>query len=253
MSALTRLESWLQAAVEGPARWLTGQRVQPVEIARRLVVAMDDAILVTGDRPLAPNRYEVTVAEADHAAMAGIVDALQREFERFVETEASGRGYRLAGAPRVVIGVAAGHPSGRATVVATHEAPPPGEAPGATRVMPVVEARPASGRVPAPVAGSLTLSALDGATWQVARGTRLDVGRDRACHVVLEDGSVSRRHATVAWTEVASTGPALEIEDLDSTNGTVVDGRRVRHAVVRPGGLVQFGDVSMRVGEGDRS
>jgi hypothetical protein len=240
VDALARLESWLQAIVEGPARWLTSQRMQPLEIARRLSVAMDDGILVTGDRPLAPNRYSVTLGEADHAPLAGITDSLQREFERFVEDEALGRGYRLAGPPRVELYVDKNHASGRVTVVATHDGTPV-NAPTPTRVLQsLVRPRRTS---------SVVLRAM-GKSWTVVAGDRLIVGRDASSDIVLDDESVSRRHASVVFTMVRGKTPALEVEDCGSTNRTRVDGREIKSGVVLPGATLTFGSVEVKVTDG---
>jgi pSer/pThr/pTyr-binding forkhead associated (FHA) protein len=46
-----------------------------------------------------------------------------------------------------------------------------------------------------------------------------EVGRSRDCGIVLEDSSISRRHA-----EVRPAGSGWTIEDLDSTNGVRVNG-----------------------------
>ena len=237
VEALARLESWLQALVEGPARWLTGQRLQPVEIARQLSVAMDDGILVTGDQPLAPNRYAVTLGEADHAPLAGIMDSLQREFERFVDAEASGRGYRLAGPPRVDLRLEIAHPSGRVTVVATHDSPPPGE-PAPTRALQtIMHPRPAS---------AIVLQAL-GKSWPLVAGDRLTVGRDPSSDIVLDHESVSRTHASIAFTMVRGKTPAIEVDDRGSRNRTWLDGREIDSAVVLPGATLTFGSVEMKV------
>ena len=240
VDALGRLESWLQAVVEGPARWLTGQRLQPVEIARQLVVAMDDGILVTGERPLAPNRFVATLGEPDHAPLAGITGSLERELERFVEAEASGRGYRLAGPPRVELRLDAAHASGRVTVVATHDAPSD-TTPAPTRAL---QSLPRS-----PRAVGIVLRA-GGASWSLGPGDRLVVGRDATCDIVLDDDTVSRRHASVAFTTVRGKVVAVEVEDLGSTNRTQVDGWVVASGVVLPGSTLRFGDIDVQVSEG---
>lgn len=236
VNALARLESWLQAVVEGPARWLTGQRIQPVEIARRLAVAMDDGILVTGDRPLAPNRYVATLAEADYAPIAGIVESLQREFERFVADEATGRGYRLAGPAHVEVRLDTAYPAGRVTIIATHDAPQR-EVPTVTRAMPT------SPRV----ATGVVVEAL-GNVWPIADGRRYVVGRDAACDIVLDHDSVSRTHAVIVRTNMrGQKTPAVSVVDQGSTNGTWVDGTLVSDAVVLPGVPVRFGTVDVTV------
>jgi predicted component of type VI protein secretion system len=52
------------------------------------------------------------------------------------------------------------------------------------------------------------------------------LGRSRECDVVLSDANVSRRHA-----EIRPAGGAWVVEDLGSTNGVKVNGRRVDGAV----------------------
>jgi hypothetical protein len=69
-------------------------------------------------------------------------------------------------------------------------------------------------------------------------GSYFSIGRDTSCDLALADMTVSRRHAQLERT----TGGWL-LTDLESTNGTRVNGWRVRGKVpVRPGDLVSFGD-----------
>jgi hypothetical protein len=63
------------------------------------------------------------------------------------------------------------------------------------------------------------------------------LGRAEECDIVLEHPRVSRRHA-----ELRSQGPLPCLFDLDSTNGTYVDGTRVSRSVLEPGMLVRIGD-----------
>jgi DNA-binding NtrC family response regulator len=59
---------------------------------------------------------------------------------------------------------------------------------------------------------------------------------------VLEDRALSRRHARLTW-----RGEALFVEDLGSTNGTLVDGERVEQATVAPSQSLSLGGVEVRV------
>ena len=66
---------------------------------------------------------------------------------------------------------------------------------------------------------------------------RCTVGRERAAaDVVLRDPNVSRRHA-----ELTFTGSDWTIEDLNSTNGTLVNNRRITRCPLRSGDLLTFG------------
>jgi pSer/pThr/pTyr-binding forkhead associated (FHA) protein len=67
------------------------------------------------------------------------------------------------------------------------------------------------------------------------------VGRGFAADVVIENQTVSRRHAVLA------SGPdGLRILDDRSSNGTFVNGERVGEAQLRDGDLVAFGIVAAR-------
>jgi FHA domain-containing protein/uncharacterized protein DUF1707 len=64
------------------------------------------------------------------------------------------------------------------------------------------------------------------------------IGRDRECDLAIDDLTVSRIHA-----ELERTADGWMLADLGSTNGTRVNGWRVRDAVrVRAGDLVRFGE-----------
>ena len=69
------------------------------------------------------------------------------------------------------------------------------------------------------------------------------VGRGAECDVVLDDDSVSRRHAELARDERG----LYRVRDLDSANGTFLDGTRLgKDAVrVREGATLRFGDVEL--------
>lgn len=69
----------------------------------------------------------------------------------------------------------------------------------------------------------------------------LSVGRSSSCDVVVNDDRSSRHHADLRW-----TGQQWEVVDLESTNGTYVNGLRVhRPYPVRPGDRVTVGDTTM--------
>lgn len=66
---------------------------------------------------------------------------------------------------------------------------------------------------------------------------RATVGRERSvADVVLRDPNVSRRHAQLTF-----TGSDWSIEDLNSTNGTMVNNRRITRCPLRNGDVLTFG------------
>jgi pSer/pThr/pTyr-binding forkhead associated (FHA) protein len=69
----------------------------------------------------------------------------------------------------------------------------------------------------------------------------MHLGRSTSATVMLEHSSVSRRHAVVA-----RRGEETVILDDRSLNGVVVNGERVREAVLRDGDQITLGQVSLR-------
>lgn len=94
-----------------------------------------------------------------------------------------------------------------------------------------------SNRAPLPAQATAQLvDVVTGDVYQV-NGPACIVGRERAvADVALRDPNVSRRHA-----QLTSTGNDWSIEDLNSTNGTLVNNRRITRCPLRNGDLLTFG------------
>jgi len=76
-------------------------------------------------------------------------------------------------------------------------------------------------------------------------GARFLVGKGPACEVRLSNPHVSRRHAAFELTH-----KGLRITDLDSSNGTTVDGLRIGEAFLRGGERVGLAGTTLRVERG---
>ena len=68
-------------------------------------------------------------------------------------------------------------------------------------------------------------------------GDEMVIGRSPDAHVFLEDDGVSRRHARIERTEDG----ALRLVDLQSTNGTWFEGRRIADRILCDGDKIQIG------------
>ena len=70
--------------------------------------------------------------------------------------------------------------------------------------------------------------------------TEANIGRDPGCELMLDNLGVSRRHAQLREVE----GKFI-VEDLKSTNGVFLNGRRVTSAEVNPGDEIKIGKFSL--------
>jgi pSer/pThr/pTyr-binding forkhead associated (FHA) protein len=112
-----------------------------------------------------------------------------------------------------------------------------------------VEERAAGGRAAPPP----TLSAQRHQLVLEVNGTRhplqppgLVIGRGTEADLRINDPGISRRHAEI---RVEAAGPALRIQivDLGSTNGIIVNGHKVREAPLQEGSRIEIGSTRMLV------
>ena len=80
-----------------------------------------------------------------------------------------------------------------------------------------------------------------------AEATRAFVGKGAACHVRLTDRQVSRRHAAFD-----TSNGELRLADLDSANGTFVNGVRVVEVYLVGGEVIRMGETALRLDVVDR-
>ncbi len=79
-------------------------------------------------------------------------------------------------------------------------------------------------------------------------GRRLVIGAAPGCHLPLSDPAVSRMHA-----ELRLEGGAAVLHDLQSRNGTFVNGVRIRAVELDAGQVIQVGHTTVRFQVGDVS
>lgn len=90
---------------------------------------------------------------------------------------------------------------------------------------------------------SAPISEVPSLTFRVLPGVARTMGRAPVADFVVDGPMVSRIHCRV----VVDPAGVLEVEDLDSTNGTFVNERRVSRSVLVAGDRLRIGRVEMRV------
>jgi adenylate cyclase len=77
----------------------------------------------------------------------------------------------------------------------------------------------------------------EGTTYDLRSDETL-IGRNPTTDITLLDEGISREHALILWD---SESDELTVEDLQSTNGTKINGKRVRSATINEGDEIQVG------------
>jgi pSer/pThr/pTyr-binding forkhead associated (FHA) protein len=78
-------------------------------------------------------------------------------------------------------------------------------------------------------------------TFRILPGNVRTIGRATGADFIVDAALVSRVHCRVS----ALAGGELEIHDLESTNGTYVNGQRIETARLAPGDKLQVGRVEL--------
>ncbi|MGH9280301.1 MAG: FHA domain-containing protein [Acidimicrobiales bacterium] len=92
---------------------------------------------------------------------------------------------------------------------------------------------------PRPVSGMVLEGS--GVSIPITTGPLL-VGRDPTAQVIIDDPLVSRRHATLH-----ADHDGLWVEDLGSSNGTIVNGVPIHRVLMRAGDVLEIGDLRMQL------
>src|SRR5689334_9320536 len=74
--------------------------------------------------------------------------------------------------------------------------------------------------------------------------TRVTVGRDPSCSLVIDNAGVSRTHAVVTFAD-----NVYSVEDAESQNGITLNGRTVKQASLNYGDIIGIGKFEIELVE----
>jgi hypothetical protein len=255
MNPLRRIENVIAGLVEGSFGRVFRSEVRPMELAHKLAREMDEHATASVSRTYAPNEYSVWLSERDRARYEGVELQVIEELCAYLLEHARREDFALASAPRIAFHTDEDLQLGEFGIQARMTREQDGDRPARVPTPPVEEPHEEGGRTmiysnaervreaverTGPSRRSKALLVVYGKRVVVpARGAVL--GRSRECDVVLEDSSVSRRHA-----QLRPQGDGWTLEDLDSTNGVRVNGRTLSGVrVLRSGDRIELGSTEM--------
>jgi FhaA, N-terminal domain/FHA domain len=231
MGIFARFEKKVEGAVNGAfARAFKGD-VQPVEIAARLQRELDaEAKLMSRDKRLVPNEFTVHLSQHDHDKLAPYANTLNAELGTGLRNHAREMAYVFNGPVKIAFELESSLPTGRFTV--TSEA--------------VAGITPRGGRASETSISRAPLVLEVNGTRHPLQPPGLVIGRGSDADLRINDPGISRRHAQI---RVTPAGPQLKIDivDLGSTNGILVNGQRVQQAPLHEGTRIEIGSTRMLV------
>ena len=252
MPPLAALERFFERLFERPTARFFRTRLQPVQLQRRIERAMESERLAASDRTLVPNRYTVHLNPDDVAAFGEFGSTLAAELADGALVFARAHRYTLVDRPRVEL---VSDPAiDRADIVvrarfadpvveraAEAHAPPAGSAGSpedlANHTMVFTVPRPA-----APRARLRLIQPGLGERVIELGGQAMTLGRATDNGLTLVDGRVSRHHGRISVRR-----GTLVYTDLQSTNGSRVNGTPIEEVVLGVGDRIELGDALLVV------
>ncbi len=249
MGILRDFEQRLEGAVEGLFARAFRSGVQPVELGKRLVRAVEDGRTVGVSRVYVPNVYTYELSPADRRRFADYEHALAAELAALAVRTARDNDWAMLGPTRIEFETDEQLPEGRFRVTGRVEAdssraePAPEADGGDAPVGPYTAMLPGQSCAPKPrtTASLVLLSGRQEVQVYPLAGTEHSIGRSEGSDIALADPGVSRNHA-----RIVREGDDFIVEDLQSTNGTEVNGRPVRRRRLADGDLVKLANSTLQ-------
>jgi len=229
---LQRFEQRLEGAVSGAFARAFRSAVQPVEIAAALQREIDNsANILSRDRRLVPNDFSVELSPSDYERLTPFGTTLTNELATLVQEHVTEQHYTLAG-PIAITFIQSGELStGRFRVKSSTNA----------SVTPVAGQR----MTETALSSSDVVLEVNGMKHPlVAPG--VVIGRGAEAELRIDDPGISRRHAQITVHEIDGVA-TVTIIDLDSTNGVILNGRRVSEANVGNGSEIRLGNTTLTI------
>jgi len=229
VSGLQKFEQRLEQLVSGAFAKAFRSAVQPVEISAALQRECDNnAQILSRQRRMVPNDFHVELSPADLDRLSPYDSALVSELTSQLQEYAEKQSYVFSGP--VTIGF---EPADDLTI-------------GRFRVRSQAHASVVSNATHTQVRRARAYLEVNG-TRHPLQPPGLVVGRGTEADLRINDPGVSRRHIRFTVNEAATAGVAIEVQDLGSTNGMLVDGHRMASAPLREGSEVRVGRTTLTV------
>lgn len=208
---LKRIEQKLEKLVEGTFTRAFPSSVKPIELGKRVRRVLEDkkTIGVQG-QIIIPNRYVISLSPKDLENIESIQESIQREISSSIRDHANDENYHFQGTLTVEILSNSSLKTGSIEVDGLFEENKGGFPPG---------------------------SLIDeNGERLIITEQKLSIGRDTKSTMQVVDVEVSRNHA-----EIRLLNTSFVLIDLQSTNGTFVNGQRVQEHTLQNFDQIKIG------------
>ena len=209
LGLLDSFEKGLERAVNGAFAKTFKSGLQPVEITSALRRELDTkAAVVSRDRILVPNKFTVLLSRVDYDRMIGLGSTLVDELTGLVQQHAAAQHYSFAGGISIALAEDSTLSQGMIEIQSVNVK-------GTVAWTPVLE--------------------INGTRHPITH-SRTIVGRGSDATITVDDTGISRKHVEILW-----DGAKAEVNDLGSTNGSLLNGLAVSRAPLPPDSVIDIG------------
>lgn len=234
-SPIDKIERSIENFVEGALSRLTGASLSPSQAVAQLARALGDGVRYTEDgKPFAPDRYALTLHPSDASELLQSAPDLHEVLSAELLKVARDCDYMVFREPVVTIASDPTQTKQTIRVVAWHSTSPL----AFTKAM----ERNAANEEQAIPRGAYLI--VDGDRHFPLSRPVINIGRRLDNHLIIEDQRISRTHA-----QIRIRAGRFEIFDLNSSAGTLVNGRAVSHHILQPGDVIALADTRLVYGE----
>lgn len=248
MAFLKDMEQFFEKHIEGFFRRHFAAGIQPVEIGKKIVRAMEQNLQIGVSKTYAPNHYAVCLNPEDLSRMQSLEISLTDELAQYIIRKVKEQGYNLAGPPVVELHEDAALTLGELRIVTAFiqekEALPATKMDCAgTQVFEGLNAArdlPAARHKAIPCAALRVREGADaGKVWELGNN-RMYIGRRQTNEIPLNDINASRVHAYIALEDGRHV-----LHDAKSLNGTYVNEERIVRKTLCGGDCIKVGNSTL--------
>jgi hypothetical protein len=238
MGLLDRFEQTVERLLEGTTGALFRQKLQPAEIGKKLERAMLDNQKASVGSRIVPNAYTVRLNPKDFAQIESYAAGLSRQMESWLFHVATRRELTVLDKISVEFVEDAKAPERNPRIDASitdHDSPARPVRRPARSQRPAPTHATSVFHVASPHSSSPQLVTMSGSVFDIREG-ETTIGRSPENTIVLDSPDVSRRHA-----RIEREGHLVRVYDLNSTNGTRINGEAIFVSDIQHGDTLQVG------------
>lgn len=235
MGLLDNLEQRLDRIVNGSFSKAFKSEVQPVELGAALQQEIDNRADTINGQTVVPNIFIIELGPVDHERLFPYLETLSSELGALADSYSREQRYTVIDAAHITFSLDQELETGVFRIRSTAT-----KRPQITHLPPSIDqdSTPQMPKAAFVSEASPYLTSVTGEEFKITKSVT-NIGRGTEADIQIDDTSVSRLHCSIIL------GSDVLIRDLDSTNGTVVDGVRTSESLLRDGSIIKIGNITL--------